>query len=148
MPDKIQSTAKVPLSKAENIFTAQHLCVNSAMELGKVILLVAYMILANTLLTDNYLFFFFFFFFLTYFPTKEACLFLNSRSTLAPEYSRCSSGLQDVAPAPSGGTTAAPARTGLAERLSGLFTGNMASRSVGELQEMEGGLVCEDAALP
>lgn len=27
---------------------------------------------------------------------------------------------------------------GLAERLSGLFTGNMASRSVGELQEMEG----------
>lgn len=27
---------------------------------------------------------------------------------------------------------------GLAERLSGLFTGTMASRSVGELQEMEG----------
>lgn len=30
---------------------------------------------------------------------------------------------------------------GLAERLSGLFTGNMASRSVGELQEMEGEFV-------
>lgn len=30
---------------------------------------------------------------------------------------------------------------GLAERLSGVFTGNMASRSVGELQEMEGEFV-------
>lgn len=44
--------------------------------------------------------------------------------------------------------TAASVYTGLAEQLSGLFTGNMASRSVGELQEMEGGLMCEDAVLP
>lgn len=78
--DKIYSTAKVPLSKAENTLTARHLCVNCAMELGEVILLVAYMIQANTFLTDNYLFSFFFF------SQKKYFFFLqrvNSRSTLA-----------------------------------------------------------------
>lgn len=43
--------------------------------------------------------------------------------------------------------SAAPASSGLADWLSGVFTRNMASLSVGELQEMEGEQMCEDAAV-